>query len=68
MPEFTIGDDHRREMHVVLALSNVVNLPRHIHDEGFSALVQFACLESWLVNIRLLVEFLVRRRAQSDIH
>ena len=39
------------------ALRNVIELPRYYHDVKLPTLVNSACLETWLVNMRLFAEF-----------
>lgn len=39
------------------ALRNVIELPKYYRDSKLPSLVRSACLETWLVNMRLLSEF-----------
>ena len=63
-----ISDDQRRVLHVTLALEMIVTLPQYTDDRSLPRHVEIACLESWMVNARLMAEFFVRPRSKADIH
>jgi hypothetical protein len=53
---------------VAHAMDMIAALPPLTADPTLPLLARIACLESYYSNLRLLVEFLVRKRDQRDIH
>jgi hypothetical protein len=54
--------------HVCYALRMIAVLPPCTDDSTLNADVQNACIESYLTNLRLLIEFTTRRQDPRDIH
>lgn len=50
------------------SLNMIAELPRYVQDPRVSYGLQVAAVDSFFVHQRLLIEFLVRRQAQNDIH
>jgi len=48
------------------ALNMVYRLPDVIYGDDLNAVAQMACLEDFFLNVRLMVEFLVRRPSAKD--
>jgi hypothetical protein len=50
------------------AMNMIAELPRYTADESLPAVLNAAAFESFFVNMRLLLEFLVMRRDLRSIH
>lgn len=50
------------------AMNMVAELPRLTDDRSLPVAARVACLESYFMNLRVLVDFYARRRDDRDIH
>lgn len=55
-------------LHVSFAMQMACTLPPHTDDASLPGEVQVACLESYMSNMRVLIDFLTRKQDRRDIH
>jgi hypothetical protein len=64
----SLTTEQQQISHVCYALNMIAVLPPHTDDSTLNPDVQNACIESYLTNLRLLIEFTTRRQDARDIH
>jgi hypothetical protein len=63
--DFWWGSDRQMLQHASWAWVQVQGLPMHSEDERLPRQVQIACLEAFLINARMLFDFLTKKNAKD---